>query len=292
MNEIVGRILPDAQYNNEFRIGHETYPFFSYGQPDSDAGWSDQMAEQLEQPTKNHFIDRYNREVALDGIKSKLAGQGCLYLDMGCSSGYMLEDVLKDFPSVAATGADYFSAGLLQCHKRLPGVPLFQVDLANCQFSDNLFDAVTCLNVLEHIQQDISALKHLFRIIKPGGILVVTVPMGRNLFDLYDEVHYHVRRYEMKELKNKIISSGFEILKSNYFGVLIYPGFYLTKIVNRRRYRSATAKEKEKIVFKQIKETSRSGLMEFLCNIEYFGGKHLSYPFGIRAYVLAQKPGE
>jgi ubiquinone/menaquinone biosynthesis C-methylase UbiE len=289
MNEIIGKILPDVLYDKEFKLGQGNYPFYSYCQPDSEAGWSNEMAIKLEGPSENHFIDHYNRKVALDLIRDKLESKGCLYLDMGCSSGYMLEDVLKNYPEADAIGADYFSAGLLQCHRRLPDIPLFQVDLANCQFSDNLFDAVTCLNVLEHIKDDVSALKHIFRIMKPGGELVVTVPMGPGLYDIYDEVHHHVRRYQMNEIKSKLKSAGFHILKNNYFGVFIYPGFYLVKIRNRKRYRQVTDNEKNEIVFKQIKDTSRSVLMEKLCGVEYSLGRRIKYPFGIRGYVLAQK---
>ncbi len=290
MSEIVKKIIPNGFYDKEFKVGKDTYPFYSFCQPDSEANWSDQMAIQLEQPSKTHFIDRYNRRIALDGIRNKLVVDSCCYLDMGCSSGYMLEEVKKDFPKVDMIGADYFSAGLLQCHKRLPDIPLFQVDLANCQFNDNLFDAVTCLNVLEHIKDDVSAIKHLFRIIKRGGKLVITVPMGPELYDIYDEVHQHERRYKMSELKNKIKTAGFQILNRNYFGVFIYPGFFLVKKRNGWRYRNATDEEKYEIVFKQIKDTSRFVLTGKICNIEYFLGKWLKYPFGIRGYILAQKP--
>lgn len=289
MSKLVGEILPGAVYDKEFRISGKTYPFHSFCQPDSEAGWSDQMAIQLEQSSKTHFIDRYNRKIALDGIRDKLSDKNCCYLDMGCSSGYMLEDALEAFPEIAAVGADYFFAGLLQCHQRLADIPLFQVDLANCQFGNNLFDAVTCLNVLEHIQDDVSALKHLFRILKPGGKLVVTVPMDPNLYDIYDQVHCHVRRYKMGELKHKVQSAGFNILKANYFGVFIYPAFYMVKQLNKLRFNQIAEDKKKQIVFKQINDTSRSMFMEKLCNIEYSSGKHNSYPFGIRGYVVAQK---
>ncbi|MFH1903645.1 MAG: class I SAM-dependent methyltransferase [Candidatus Omnitrophota bacterium] len=290
MYEIISKILSGTLYDQGFKIDGKTYPFYSFCQPNSKTGWSDQMAEQLEKPSKNHFIDRYNRKVALDGIRSKLVGENCCYLDMGCSSGHMLEEVLKNFPKVNAIGADYFSAGLLQCHQRLPDIPLFQVDLVNCGFPEKIFDAATCLNVLEHIKDDTTALKQLFRIIKPGGKLVVTVPMGRRLYDIYDQVHRHVRRYKIGEFKDKIESTGFDILKINYFGVFAYPGFYLVKQTNKWRYRRANDDEKKQVVFKQIHDTMRSVLMEKLCSVEYFLGKRIKYPFGIRGYVIAQKP--
>lgn len=290
MNKIVDKILPGAIYKRSLMENEKQYPFYSFCQPNSDSGWSDQMTISLGELSKDHFIDRYNRKVALDGIRDKLVGENCCYLDVGCSSGYMLADVLKRFPEVHAVGADYFSVGLLQCHKCFPDIPLFQIDLANCQFGDNLFDAVTCLNVLEHIPNDQTALKHLFRIIKPGGKMVVTVPMGRGLYDIYDEVHYHIRRYEKKELIYKINSAGFDILKNNYFGVFVYPGFSLIKKVNRLRFCKISEDEKKRIVFKEIKNSSRSVFMERLCSIEYFLGKIIKYPFGIRGYVVANKP--
>ncbi len=291
MNKIINRILPSAIYEQGFKINGQHFPFYSFCQPNSnDAGWSDHMTEQLEIPTKSHFIDQYNRKISLDLIKDKLINEDYCFLDIGCSSGYMLEDVSKNFPKVNVMGADYFVAGLLQCHQRLPHIPLFQMDLANCQFDDNLFDAVTCLNVLEHIQDDESALKHLFRIVKPDGKLVVTVPMGRCLYDMYDQVHYHVRRYQISELKNKMEAVGFNILKSNYFGVFIYPGFYLIKQINKKRFGQLSDDKKKQIVFNQIKDSSRAVFIKNLLSIEYALGKMIKYPFGIRGYVLAQKP--
>lgn len=290
MNEIVDKILAGAVYERGFQVNGKELPFYSFCQPNSKSGWSDQMTDELVRLSKDHFIDRYNRKVALDGIKDKLSAKFCTYLDVGCSSGYMLEDVLGRFPKVHAIGADYFPSGLLQCHQRLPDIPLFQVDLADCKFSDNLFDAVTCLNVLEHIQDDEAALKQLFRIIKPGGKLVVTVPMESRIYDIYDQVHYHVRRYAGSELTDKVNSAGFDILKNNYFGVFVYPALCLVKRINRWRFRQLSDEEKKRIVFSEINGSSRLIFMEKLCNLEYYLGKIIRYPFGVRGYLVASKP--
>jgi ubiquinone/menaquinone biosynthesis C-methylase UbiE len=289
-NEIISKILPEAIYDKGFKIGKDNYPFFSFTKPGSEVNWSDELAIHLEESSKTHFIDRYNRKVVLDQIRDKLAVNGCSYLDMGCSSGYMLEDVLENYPNADVTGADYISAGLMQCHGRLPDIPLFQVDLTNCQFNDDLFDAVTCLNVLEHIKDDVAAMKQLFRIIKPDGKCVITVPMDPGLYDIYDEVHQHERRYKMGELKKKVKAAGFDILAANHFGVFVYPAFYLVKQLNKMRYNRVAESQKEKIVFSQIKNSSRLKLMENICDIEYFLGKSIRYPFGIRGYITAQKP--
>jgi len=289
MNRLVEAITPGVSYEKGFKINGKILPFYSFCRPEGENGWSDQMSVGLEEFSRNHFIDRYNRKIVLDNLQDILSRPGCAYLDAGCSSGYMLEDVLSRVPGVDAAGADYFTAGLLKCHQSLPDVPLFQFDLLDCRFPDGLFDAVTCLNVLEHIQDDARALRQLARIIKPGGRLAATVPMGPHLYDIYDEAHYHVRRYELKAFKDKIISAGFKVLRFNYFGALLYPAFYMVKKLNRVRYRGITGEEKKRIVFKQIAQSARSPFMEKLCSWEESWGRYVRYPFGIRGYVVAQK---
>ena len=129
MNEMIHKILPGAVYEKGFKTNGRELPFYSFCQTDPQDRWSDQMIEQLEAPTKNHFIDLYNRKIVLNALREPLSREASCYLDVGCSSGYMLQDVLGHFAGVEAIGADYFPAGLLQCHERLPEVPLFQMDL-------------------------------------------------------------------------------------------------------------------------------------------------------------------
>ena len=289
MNEIISRIFPGTLYDQGFKINGKIYPFYSFCQPNSESGWSDRMAEQLAEPSKNHFIDRYNRKIALDGIGNKLVDENCCYLDMGCSSGYMLEDVLRSFPKVNAIGADYFSAGLLQCHQRLPDIPLLQMDLVNCQFSDNSFDVITCLNVLEHINNDELAIDQLYRITKPRGVIVLTVPTMPNLYDMHDEIYGHVRRYKLNDLEQKICSAGFKILKSNYFGVFIYPVFYVIKKINKLKFDKLKFDEKKRRVFDAVRNTKKCFFLENTCYLEQSIGKKINYPFGFRGYVIATK---
>jgi ubiquinone/menaquinone biosynthesis C-methylase UbiE len=291
MDKIIERIIPGAIYKKGFIVCGETSPFYSFLQSNAENSWSNDLTHRLEFFNKTHFIDVYNRKIALSAITNKLA-HGSYYLDAGCSSGYMLEDVLNVFPWIKAIGTDYLTAGLVKCHNRLPNVPLFQMNLIDCQFSENMFDAVTCLNVLENIEDDLTALRELCRIIKPGGRLVITVPMGRNLYDKYDQEHYHVRRYEMRELTDKINLAGLKIINKNYFGVLIYPGFYFIKKMNRLRFLHTKVAFKKQIAFKQIQRSSKLLFMEKLCNIEYALGKWVAYPFGIRAYAICEKPVE
>lgn len=259
MNRVINKILPDIPYDNGFFIDGKRLAYYSFCEAGHNANWSDEMSEFLEESSKNHFIDIYNRKIALDSIKDKLEQNECNYLDIGCSSGYMLELVHRKYPGVNVFGADYFSNGLIHCHNRLPDIPLFQTDIVNCKFRDNLFDAVTSLNVLEHIQEDYKALRQIFRILKPGGILVVTVPMGPYLYDMFDEIHFHVKRYTKKELKQKVQDAGFRILDINYFGVFIYLFFYIWKSYNKIAYSKLTLEQKKRIATISFGKLSKVG---------------------------------
>jgi len=164
------------------------------------------------------------------------------------------------------------------------------MDIAQCQFKDNSFNAVTCLNVLEHVPNDAKALEEILRILKPNGILMMSVPASPHLYDLLDELHFHVRRYEVRDLRQKTIGAGFDLLAINHFGVLVYPGFYLQKKFNRLFYGKLSPERKEKKARQETMATRQMPWIEKLCNAELRIGRHLSYPFGIRIYTIARKP--
>jgi len=286
---LVSKIAPGTSYDDGLTSGGRKVPYAAIS--DSvDGNWSDEMAESLEDASKHHFIDIYNRRITLDYLRPGLQKENASYMDVGCSSGYMIEDVMSAYPGALVCGCDYFPAGLKQFHKRVPGIPLFQADITRAPAGESLFDAISCLNVLEHIQDDSAALRSMHAMLKPGGLLALTVPLGPGLYDMFDEIHYHVRRYTLGEMREKLQAAGFEIRFSNALGVMIYPAFYLTKKLNRLRYGKLSFAEKQKKSFRQIETTKRSSLMDSLCSLEYRLGAKLRYPFGVRGFALAVKP--
>lgn len=82
--------------------------------------------------------------------------------------------------------------------------------ITEMSFDDASFDCVLCSEVLEHVPDDTKAILEMRRVLKPGGILVVTVPFQKRFWAEDDEYVGHVRRYETGELEKKIRSAGFE----------------------------------------------------------------------------------
>lgn len=79
------------------------------------------------------------------------------------------------------------------------------------------YDLVVCIEVLEHIKEDRKALAKINRLLKPGGLLLMTVPIHEKYRREFDNRSGHIRRYNPAELLKKIKEAGFEISYSRHF---------------------------------------------------------------------------
>jgi SAM-dependent methyltransferase len=77
-------------------------------------------------------------------------------------------------------------------------------------FDPATFDCILCSEVLEHVPEDDKAVSELRRVLKPGGVLVVTVPYQKRFWAEDDEYVAHVRRYDPGELEQKLQRAGFQ----------------------------------------------------------------------------------
>ena len=93
------------------------------------------------------------------------------------------------------------------------------------------FDYVFNSNVLEHIENDLDALKSIFNNLKQGGGLGIFVPAQQVLYSHVDKKLEHFRRYSKKELIDKVRSSGFEIEYCAYVDSLGFFAWGLAKIL-------------------------------------------------------------
>lgn len=88
-------------------------------------------------------------------------------------------------------------------------------------------------DVLEHIDEDALAVKNIYKMLKPGGKVIVTVPVHKWLWSKQDAIAYHRRRYEVDQLKGLFKQNGFKIVKATAFFVSILPLLYLRTFVSR-----------------------------------------------------------
>jgi ubiquinone/menaquinone biosynthesis C-methylase UbiE len=86
--------------------------------------------------------------------------------------------------------------------------------ITGMSFDTASFDCILCSEVLEHIEDDAKAVSELRRVLKPGGVLVVTVPFQKRFWAEDDEFVGHVRRYDPGELEQKLHSGGFQLIRT------------------------------------------------------------------------------
>jgi SAM-dependent methyltransferase len=257
----------------------------------ADSHWSPELTDLHEaEAGSQHPIDLASRRWAVRSLAEYLPPDRPqpVVLDVGCSSGFVLEEIQAALPQAALIGSDYILPPLEKLAQRLPGVPLLQFDLRRCPLPDGCVDAVTALNVLEHIDDDTAALREIGRILRPGGVAHIEVPAGPGCYDVYDEQLMHHRRYRLAALLAQARGAGFDVLRATHLGCLIYPAFWLVKRRGRRLLRLPAA-EKKALVARQIRHTGQSVLLGAVLRLEEAIGRYATFPFGIRCIAVLRK---
>ncbi len=95
------------------------------------------------------------------------------------------------------------------------------------------FDVITVLDVIEHIEDDGTALEDIRRLLAPGGRLLITVPAFPFLWSHHDEVNHHFRRYTRTQLCDVLRSAGFEVVRVSYFNTWLFPLVVVIRLLGR-----------------------------------------------------------
>src|SRR5258708_25308481 len=90
-------------------------------------------------------------------------------------------------------------------------------------------DYVTAVDVVEHTPDDQAVVKGFHRLLKPGGVALVTVPASMALWSDWDVALHHFRRYSRPQLKALFPDAQWELLHVNYTNVVVYPAVWLVR---------------------------------------------------------------
>lgn len=150
------------------------------------------------------------------------------FLEIGCGTGFVLSGIARAFPGVRLVGTEIFIAGLPFAAARVPSASFAQMDARRLPYAAE-FDVVGAFDVIEHIAEDVDVLENLKRAVKPGGGVIVSVPQHKWLWSDIDRQSFHFRRYEKRELHQKIEGVGLEIVYSTSFVSLLLPLMFLSR---------------------------------------------------------------
>lgn len=268
-----------------FVVGDVHTPVLEYSE--NFAGWSDDLTALHEEAAgEHHPIDVASRRNAIEEVRKSIQASNPVIMEIGCSSGFLIQELVAEFPSACVIGADVVKDPLYRLATRLLGVPLIRFDLLQCPLPDQSVDVLIMLNVLEHIEDDVGALQRAYNLLKPGGVLIAEVPAGKNLYDSYDAELQHFRRYAASELADKLTRVGFSLNRRSHLGFLLFPAFAIVKLKNKM----APQRDQTAVVKDQASSTASSGLVKLAMALETRYLSRIRLPFGIRALATAQRP--
>lgn len=210
------------------------------------------------------------------------SAQDTRILDFGCGTGAFLQH-LDRFGTVSALDGDRSAVEF--CHERgrtevgyvEPGAPI--------PFGDETFDLVTAFDVIEHIDDDVGALREFRRVLKPGGALLVAVPAFMLLWGDQDEISQHKRRYRRPGLHDAITRAGMTVERSSYFNTMLFPPIAAIRVL-RRRVRGSRS---DKTDFAMGPDWINAPLAKAFAAEARWLARGRSFPVGVSAFALARR---
>lgn len=190
-------------------------------------GFAAEYFTQLSALEQNHFWFRA-RNALLSWALGRYFQHARSFLEIGCGTGCVLTALRAAHPQLQVTGSEIFTSGLSFASARLGGVELFQMDARAIPF-ETQFDVIGAFDVLEHIDDDEAVLRQMYRAVKPGGGILITVPQHQFLWSAIDEFSCHKRRYSRSELVSKAAAAGFRVVHTTSFVSALLPLLCMTR---------------------------------------------------------------
>jgi SAM-dependent methyltransferase len=198
----------------------------------SDVMFDDWALQQVRE--RRFLINRFD-EWIYDEISPYL---GQRVLEIGCGLGNLMR-LLLDRELVVGIDPDRDSINHLRLayndRTNLQAHPLDICDPKVLELKASHFDTVVSLNVFEHIEDDVGALRHIRELLEPGGHLVLIVPAHSWLYGTMDSSIGHYRRYDKALMNDKLAQAGFVPVVQKYLNVLGMLGWFVNGRILRQR---------------------------------------------------------
>lgn len=219
-------------------------------------------------------------------IKSQIGRIGPIgqikILDVGCGAGRWMEEMGKMLPGSEIWGIDKEPAAINFCRERkLTNLKIASAE--NLPFPDSSFDLVTCLDLLEHVEDDKKAIFEFHRVLKPKGLLIISAPAYKKLFSYWDKMLQHKRRYEDKEIRDMLEKQKFKIIKLMHSNFFIFLPSLLIRFLKSKKKGAREFSD-----FMPVPSFLNKFLI-FLYRLEAVLLRRMDLPFGLSILAVVQK---
>lgn len=215
-------------------------------------------------------------------IKNKL-DKNIPVIDLGCGTGAQIIYLAQE--GFDATGIDESEEMLNMARDQAKNLKISNLNFIRRTLKElveegKTYQQIICLDVIEHIEDDKEALKHIYKLLSPSGKLVLTVPAHQYLFSKRDKDIGHYRRYSKPELTNKMCNAGFIIDRCRYWNFLGYLITFISLRINGKGVNDDFRKSEN--FFSRLKQFM---LKQWFVNVE----NKLPLPIGLSLIVESKK---
>src|SRR5262245_57752939 len=231
---------------------------------------------------RDHFwfrgFRRFMAPLLAEAVRSR---QSQTILDCGCGTGHNLA-LLRNYG--AAVGIDLTWTGLAFARSRGERA-VARATAASLPFPDAVFDVVTSFDVIYALDEptESSALREMFRVLKPGGHLVINVAAMDVLKGNHSVLSNEIRRYSRSTLGTRLTTAGFQVRRMSYTNATILPIVAAVRLAQRR---SGHEESNQEI---SIPPAPINAALSGALAVEAGLLRFVNMPFGSSLMALAQK---
>jgi SAM-dependent methyltransferase len=218
---------------------------------------------------------------AVARLHKKHSDKSMNILDAGCGTGINL----RYLPAYGdAYGLDISKEALE--FSRIRGLSsLICGSVDSLPLKNEFFDLVVALDVIEHIQEDLTAVRELNRVLRPGGSLIVTVPAFQFLWSNHDLAVHHKKRYTRSELRDILGLGGFIVERATYWNFFLFLPVAVMRMLKR-----ATGSQRNKQTDLAELPAPINSILNGLLWVENSILGWFDLPFGVSVMCVCRKP--
>jgi ubiquinone/menaquinone biosynthesis C-methylase UbiE len=248
-------------------------------QPDDE--YFDQMAD----IAATHWWYRARRDWMADELRTRVPSGG-VCIDVGTGTAESLP-VLRRLGAATTVGTDLSLVALRHARRAAPPPPVLSSVAETLPFADRTADLVISTEVIEHLDDDVAALREYRRVLKPGASIFITTSSYMFLWSEHDVRAAHRRRYRLHELGERFERAGLVVDRLSYYYSFLVPPAVLVRKTPLKRVVKETDEETSTMhpaidaVFYRLAKAER-----------ILSRKGVTIPFGLSMFCIAHRPAE
>lgn len=179
---------------------------------------------------RNHWWFKARMEILKSQVlkfKQKTNIDQLNILNVGVATG-ATSKMLEDFGHVVSVEYDSECCAFLRDELKME---VIEASLTELPFEAEAFDLICAFDVIEHIEDDMTALSEIRRVMKPYGFYAISVPAFQFLWGAHDVINHHFRRYTRAELNSKIRGSEMNPSVSTYFNFWLFLPIAIVRVL-------------------------------------------------------------